>query len=212
MLDRDRIIGLLTELGSRLAAKGERADLFVVGGAAMALAYSTRRSTRDLDAVFEPKQAVSAAAKDVARAHDLPEGWLNDAVKGFLPGSDPNATTLFEQPGISVRIASPHYLFAMKAAAARIERDAEDLWSLYRICGSVESSAVLPSQPPHSLGVATITGIRLWKVLGALTPGDVAHPGTASAENAILAAPECSAPHTDRGELDPARWLLAVDG
>jgi hypothetical protein len=155
LLDRDRIIGLLTELGSMLAARGERADVFVVGGAAMALAYSTRRSTRDLDAVFEPKQAVSAAAKEIARAHDLPEDWLNDAVKGFLPGSDPNATTLFEQPGISVRIASPRYLFAMKAAAARIERDAEDLQFLYRICGfgSLDEAldCVAAHYPPHLL-------------------------------------------------------------
>jgi len=159
LLDRDRIIGLLTELGSRLAAKGERADLFLVGGAAMALAYSTRRSTRDLDAVFEPKQAVYAAAQEVARAHDLPDDWINDAVKGFLPGSDPNATTLFERPGISVRVASPRYLFAMKAAAARIERDAEDLQSLYRICGFGSLDAALDCvaehYPPHLLSPKT---------------------------------------------------------
>jgi hypothetical protein len=159
LLDRDRIIGLLTELGSRLAAKGERADFFLVGGAAMALAYSTRRSTRDLDAVFEPKQAVYAAARDIARAHHLPEDWLNDAVKGFLPGSDPNATTLFEHPGISVRVASPRYLFAMKAAAARIERDAEDLQALYRICGfgSLDEAldCVAEHYPPHLLSPKT---------------------------------------------------------
>lgn len=28
--------------------------MYVVGGAAMALAYASRRSTRDVDAVFEP--------------------------------------------------------------------------------------------------------------------------------------------------------------
>lgn len=125
----------------------------------MAVAYSTRRSTRDLDAVFEPKQAVYAAARDIARAHDLSEDWLNDAVTGFLPGSDPNATTLFEQPGISVRVASPRYLFAMKAAAARIERDAEDLQALYRICGFASLDAALDCvaeyYPPHLLSPKT---------------------------------------------------------
>jgi hypothetical protein len=96
LLDRDRIIGLLTELGSRLAANGEHADLFVVGGAAMALAYSTRRSTRDLDAVFEPKQAVYTAARDIARAHDLPEAWLNDekwVVAASTPAQPPRCST-----------------------------------------------------------------------------------------------------------------------
>lgn len=155
LLNRDAIVELLTELGETLAAEGEHADLFIVGGAAMALAYSTRRATRHLDAVFEPKQIVYAAAKDVARKHDLPDDWLNDAVKGFLPGADPNATTLFEQPGISVRIASPRYLFAMKAAAARIERDSEDLQFLYGVCGfrSVDEAldSVAQHYPPHLL-------------------------------------------------------------
>lgn len=55
----------------------------------MTFAYDTRRSTRDLDAVFEPKQTVYAAARRVADNHGLPEDWLNDAVKGFLHGEDP---------------------------------------------------------------------------------------------------------------------------
>ncbi|MQY23578.1 DUF6036 family nucleotidyltransferase [Nocardia macrotermitis] len=71
LLDRDEIIRLLTELGTVLAERGEHADIFLVGGAAMALAYSTRRATRDLDAIFEPKQVVYAAAAEVARAHAL---------------------------------------------------------------------------------------------------------------------------------------------
>ena len=41
-----------------LEAEGVHGDLFLVGGAAMALAYSTRRATRDLDAIFEPKQVI----------------------------------------------------------------------------------------------------------------------------------------------------------
>lgn len=155
LLDRDTIVGLLTELGAALDESGERADLFLVGGAAMALAYNTRRATRDLDAVFEPKQIVYAAAKRVAERHGLAEDWLNDAVKGFLPGDDPNATLLFEKPGIAVRVASPRYLFAMKAVAARIERDADDLEQLYRLAGfaSIEEAlgCVEEFYPPHLL-------------------------------------------------------------
>ncbi len=33
-----------------------------------------------------------------------------------------------------MRIASPTYLFVMKAVAARVERDADDLLLLYRLC------------------------------------------------------------------------------
>lgn len=142
LLSRDDIVRLLTELGAALEEDGERADLFLVGGAAMALAYSTRRLTRDLDAVFEPKTVVYEAARRVGERHDLAEGWLNDAVKSFLPGEDPNATLLFEKPGISVRVASPRYLFAMKAIAARADRDAQDLQTLYRLAdfGSVDEA------------------------------------------------------------------------
>jgi hypothetical protein len=39
-----------TALGERLARRGVVADVFVVGGAAMALAYDATRVTRDIDA------------------------------------------------------------------------------------------------------------------------------------------------------------------
>jgi hypothetical protein len=54
MLSRDDIVTLLNELADELEARGTHGDLFLVGGAAMALAYSTRRATRDLDAIVEP--------------------------------------------------------------------------------------------------------------------------------------------------------------
>ncbi|NUS45024.1 MAG: hypothetical protein HOQ24_15210 [Mycobacteriaceae bacterium] len=159
LLDRDAIVALLTELGSALDSQGEHADVFLVGGAAIALAFNTRRATRDLDAVFEPKAVVYAAAHGVAQRHGLPDDWLNDAVKGFLPGADPNATTLFESPGISVRVASPRYLFAMKAAAVRIDRDADDLQFLYRVSGFTSVDEALDSvsehYPPHLLAPKT---------------------------------------------------------
>jgi hypothetical protein len=43
-----------TALGERLALRGIVADIFVVGGAAMALAYDATRVTRDVDATFLP--------------------------------------------------------------------------------------------------------------------------------------------------------------
>ena len=136
MLGRDDIRQLLTQLGEELAEEGTRGELFVVGGAAMALAFNTRRATRDVDAVFEPKQVVYRAARRVADRHnDLPEDWLNDAVKGFLPGDDPDASVLFDHPGVRVRVASPRYLFTLKLLASRVERDTDDISLLYRLSG-----------------------------------------------------------------------------
>jgi hypothetical protein len=48
LMNRQDIVAALTTLGARLAAAGVTADLYVVGGAAIALAYDERRSTRDL--------------------------------------------------------------------------------------------------------------------------------------------------------------------
>src|SRR5207342_832651 len=90
-MDRPEIIAALTALAGELERRGVSAEMYVVGGAAIALAYDERRSTRDIDAVFEPKATVYEAAAVIAEDLDLPGGWLNDAVKGFLEGDDPAA-------------------------------------------------------------------------------------------------------------------------
>jgi len=135
MFDRETLLGLLGDLAAELDRGGVRGEMFVVGGSAMALAYNTRRATRDVDAVFEPKSVVYEAARRVAEQRGLEPEWLNDAVIGFLPGEDTDATLLFEQPGFAVRVASPRYLLAMKAMAARVERDEDDIRRLFDICG-----------------------------------------------------------------------------
>ena len=135
LFDRDRVEGLLRELATELAERGVHGRLFVVGGAAMALAYGRGRVTRDIDGVFEPASVVRDAARVVARRHGLPHDWLDDGVKGFLHGSDPDATTFLDEPGLTVQIASPRYLFVLKALSARVDRDAQDLVTLYRLCG-----------------------------------------------------------------------------
>lgn len=131
LLDRGEIESLLAELGQRCAAKGVHAEMFLVGGAAMALAYSRLRATRDLDAIFEPKTAIYAEARAMANERGLPPDWLNDGVKGLLPDRpDSGVQVMFSRVGISVAIASPEYLFAMKAASARLEADTNDVLTL----------------------------------------------------------------------------------
>jgi len=93
----------------------------------MALAYSTRRVTKDIDAVFEPKAVVYAAAARVAEQLGLPDDWLNDAVKGFMPGPDDEARPVPEIQGIEVSTASPRYLLALKLMAMRFGEDDEDI-------------------------------------------------------------------------------------
>ncbi|MGH3544680.1 MAG: hypothetical protein ACRDPW_01920 [Mycobacteriales bacterium] len=134
-LDRDDIRRLLDDLSAELARRGARADLFLVGGAAIAIAYDNARSTRDLDAVFLPTDVVRQAALVVAEQHELAKDWLNDAVKGFLPGPDPDAQRYYSSESLIVDVASARYLLAMKLFSARVENDAADISFLYRHLG-----------------------------------------------------------------------------
>lgn len=138
----------LEALGEELTRQGIHGQVFIVGGAAMALAYSTRRVTRDIDAVFEPKSAIYIAAAKVADDLGLPEDWLNDAVKAFMPGSDEHARPVPDIRGIEVTTASPRYLLAMKLMAMRFGEDDEDIGVLLRECGltDVEDAIALVKQ------------------------------------------------------------------
>jgi len=142
-VDRDEIIAALTALAEVLHKRGITGEMYVVGGAAIALAYDARRSTRDIDAVFEPKLAVYDAAAEVARRLELPPGWLNDAVKGFLAGDDPDADPILELPGLRCLAASPHVLLALKVLAHRVGEDEEDVRLLAAELGLTSGRQVL---------------------------------------------------------------------
>jgi hypothetical protein len=141
-VDRDEIISALTALGGRLAERGVTGEMYVVGGAAIALAFDERRSTRDIDAVFEPKLVVYEVAAEIAAERGLPVGWLNDAVKGFLV-DDPQATPVLEVPGLRCLVASPRILLALKVLAHRIGEDEDDVRLLAGQLGLTSSNEVL---------------------------------------------------------------------
>jgi hypothetical protein len=127
LLDRTAIEDAFRRLGDRLARRGVVADLYVFGGAAMALAYDARRATRDIDAVFQPHGIVLDEARAVADELGLPRWWLNEQASAYVaPGGNATAPRVFDHPGLRVSAASPEHLLAMKVLAAR-RRDAEDI-------------------------------------------------------------------------------------
>ncbi len=108
--------------------------------------------TRDIDAVFEPKTAIYRAAECVADRLELPEDWLNDGVKAFLPSADREAGPLPEVNGIEVTTASPRYLLAMKLLAMRFGEDHDDIQILLGQTGiqtADEALALLARMYPH---------------------------------------------------------------
>ncbi len=152
---RARILAALQALGDELTLRDVRGQIFIVGGAAMALAYSTRRVTKDIDAAFEPKTSIYEAAAKVAEELGLPEDWLNDAAKAYMPGADEHSRPLPEIHGIEIATASPRYLLAMKLMAMRFGEDDEDIELLLRECDmhTVEEALellqrVYPSREP----------------------------------------------------------------
>lgn len=135
LLDRSAITTPLRRLGDRLARRGVVADIYVFGGAAMALVYDARRATRDVDAVFQPHGIVIEEARVVAAELGLPPWWLNEQVSAYVaPGGDPSAPEVFDHPGLRVAAASAEHLLAMKIHAAR-RRDVEDVRILMRHLG-----------------------------------------------------------------------------
>ncbi|WP_051809200.1 DUF6036 family nucleotidyltransferase [Actinoplanes subtropicus] len=135
LLGRAELERAFAALGDRLVRRGVVADLFVVGGAAMALAYDAQRVTRDVDATFVPHGVVLEEARNVAEAMGLPPWWLNEQASSYVSAQhDAGKREVFDHPGIRVMAASPEHVFAMKAFAART-RDEEDLRALAEILG-----------------------------------------------------------------------------
>jgi hypothetical protein len=142
-MDRNEIVDALTALAIELDRRGVSGEMYVVGGAAIALAFDERRATRDIDAVFEPKNAIYEAAAAVAEQRGLPAGWLNDAVKGFLEGEDPDAAPVLDLPGLRCLTASPRSLLALKVLAHRVGEDEDDLLLLAGALGLEHADEVL---------------------------------------------------------------------
>ncbi len=120
------LLRLFELLDAELGMQNVVGEVYVVGGAVMCLALGARDATRDVDAWFRPARLVREAAARVAAHANVPEDWLNDAVKGFL---SPRGTfdDYLELPHLRVFVAQPSYLLAMKCAAMRLGEEFHDV-------------------------------------------------------------------------------------
>jgi hypothetical protein len=154
-------------LSSELARDGRRAEIVVVGGAALVLLFGARESTKDVDAYFVTPEAsiVREAARAVATRLELPADWLNDGAKGYLVGVT-TGDILYESETLTVRAASTAQLLAMKLAAWRDAIDRGDAQLLLsRMVGSADEvwSAIKPFVPAHHLDKASYAFEDLWE-------------------------------------------------
>lgn len=168
-LSADDITGAFAALSKELEHLPQRAEIVVVGGAALVLIFGARQSTKDVDAYFVTPEAsvVRDAAARVASRLDLPSDWLNDGAKGYLVGVT-TGEVLYDSPSLIVRAASTAQLLAMKLAAWRDAIDRSDAQHLLsRMSGSPEEvwTAVKPFVPPPQLDKASYAFQDLWEGL-----------------------------------------------
>lgn len=133
--DAETVRELLEELAKRLRERGVVGTIRVAGGAAMLLHFPDDpavRVTRDIDALIEPRDEVEDVVAEMAEDLGLASGWLNAAGASWLRVE---AKPSGEQ--VTVAIATPRELIAMKMAAAR-DKDFADLGILVRHLGITE--------------------------------------------------------------------------
>jgi hypothetical protein len=130
---------LLAQLDGRLKARGVKASLYLVGGAAMTLKYGREGVTPDIDAVAS-HQAVFEEAGRLAAEHGLPETWMNSNASGWVPPRPMWARRRPTQLGLTIHIAPAEHVLAMKLIAQR-RKDRPDIRLLIQRCGMVDATA-----------------------------------------------------------------------
>ncbi len=126
-LSKENILKYLQELSEEMGKENIKGEVLIFGGAAMVLAFNARPSTKDVDAIFQPKSKIYEISKKIAERHHLPEDWLNDSVKGFIRTDSFNYKLLIRFDNLSVYMPEPEYLLAMKSISMRIGVESSDI-------------------------------------------------------------------------------------
>ena len=126
-LTREIILRGLQALSDELGKQNVTGEICLFGGTVMVLAFTARLATKDVDALFQPAQAIRELARHIAEDNHLPPDWLNDGVKGFISARhETTAGNLPQFPHLRLTMPVPEYLLAMKCMAARIGGTADE--------------------------------------------------------------------------------------
>ena len=123
-MTKDEILKYLYQLNDELKRHDIIGEMILVGGAVMCLSLNSRESTKDIDAIFEPKTELYSAISNIADYNGLPKDWINDAVKEYIPSNSEKMDFLL-LPNLRIQTIIPECLLAMKLIASRV--DSEDI-------------------------------------------------------------------------------------
>lgn len=153
---------MLAEIGDTLAQRGENVNVYVGGGAALALTYGekARTVTDDIDALFGRNSTILAEAERIRQRDGLQESWFNDKFSAFVPSAVPDASaSRLQLGGLNVTVASPEFLLAMKLHAGR-KKDWKDIKFLVRDLG-VSTAEEIAALAYRAYGDASVPAVDL---------------------------------------------------
>ena len=134
-ITKDNLDFYLRELAKeyrKLNGTKVKAEIILVGGAAVLANYGFREMTVDIDAIIEASGAMKDAINRVGDRYGLPVGWLNADFRRTASYSDKlyeHSEYLFTRSNVmEVRTVRAEYLIAMKLVSGRrYKKDLSDI-------------------------------------------------------------------------------------
>jgi hypothetical protein len=160
-LTKEKIEEAFDLMGEFAAQEGIILEIAVFGGSCLILASEIRAASGDVDSVFlSDRSAIRRIADAVASQLQLPQEWLNEAVRRLAPPAGNPKPRLFpfgDYPrntstgvGLRVHLPTPEYMLAMKILAYRsdddigkIQTDQNDAVALMKITNLTTHEALI---------------------------------------------------------------------
>ena len=125
-LGKEEILENIELINEGLKELDMNGEILIAGGASMCLAFSARSSTKDIDAVYEPKTIINDIAAKIALEKGMPKSWLNDGVKGFMNEKAYDGKMFLKSySNLKLYSVLPQYLLAMKLMSSRVESETD---------------------------------------------------------------------------------------
>jgi len=119
-LSKDDMFRYFEEISTRLKKMNKNGEIYIVGGAAISLAFNGRDATEDIDALYKPRSEIRSIINVMSDEHNLRNDWLNNDAEHFIT-ERMTFTLLKEYANLKVFHIDAECLLAMKLVSARPE-------------------------------------------------------------------------------------------